>query len=136
MVNWKAVGSATLDTTRLWYLDFADAVLDRSKSWPDVWNFMWDRTEDLEQEMLHEWRKAGVRHPVVALGVLSEVGGTLYYTSLFRWPRRVGSFSLAALLLPTLWAMGSVLVKRQTQFPHRLHAVHGLDVPKSHPLTG
>lgn len=135
MANWKAVGTAFQDALRLWYLDFAAAILDRDKSWREVWRSMWDRAEEVQQHLVQESRQAGVRHPLIWMSVLSKLGSMLWLLALRRWPRRTLGLSLAAWVLPTLWAMTTLLLRRQTPVSRRAPLMGSRDDQRHHPLV-
>ncbi|MBI4499077.1 MAG: hypothetical protein HY689_14400 [Chloroflexi bacterium] len=136
MADWKAIGKAVVNDTGLWYLEVADAILDRNKSWGEVWATVWDRAEETQQSFVYDLRQAGVRHPLIWMRVMNQIFGTLYFTSLFRWPGRVLRFTAMLVVLPIGWAMGSLLLRRQAQVPRRLRPLAGVEEPHHHPLVG
>ena len=131
MASPVMIAATVVDTWWQWNRHLVDVLLNKELTREQRVHEMWDRTEDVQRELLHTWEEMGITHPVSVLAMTAEFTCTAYFLSLLRWPGTLLKVTAIFTLAPFLTALGGALLERPAGAAPRLRAIGGRDHPKT-----
>lgn len=86
MIDWSGVGSAVLRAEGRWWIDAVEQARQPDQTVGGWVKAMTQRSEEVMEAMLAEWRAAGVKQPLALYGVMTEASTILWTVALLRKP--------------------------------------------------